>query len=53
MHDSWFAYTKEPMGAAVNVNTSVQELRHDAIVASDAVIVGTAIGDGAVVSVGV
>ena len=44
---------KNPWGAAVNVNTSVQELRHDAIVASDALIVGTAIGDGAVVGVGV
>ena len=53
MHDSWFAYTKEPVGAVVNVDTNVQELRHDAIVTSDAVIVGTAIGDGAVVGVGV
>ena len=35
---------KNLWGAAVNVNTSVQELRHDAIVASDALIVGTAIG---------
>ena len=44
---------KNPWGAAVNVDTNVQELRHDAIVTSDAVIVGTAIGDGAVVGVGV
>ena len=44
---------KNPWGAAVNVDTNVQELRHDAIVASDAIIVGTAIGNGAVVGVGV
>lgn len=43
---------KNPWGATVNVDTNVQELRHDAIVASDAIIVGTAIGDGAVVGVG-
>ena len=44
---------KNPWGAAMNVDSSVQELRHDEIVTSDAVFVGTAIGDGAVVGVGV